>query len=67
VLVRLIAPSLMDVHNDLVFWLGVACWPAAAVVAFFAGTWIYRDIRRHLRSAGDIVQLPRRPRPKDRS
>lgn len=44
-LVRVIAPSLMDDHNDVAFWSGVLCWPLAAVVAVGAVVWIARDIR----------------------
>jgi hypothetical protein len=45
VLIRVIAPSLMDDHNDIAFWTGVLCWPAAVVVAVGALVWIIRDIR----------------------
>ncbi|MDR3509871.1 MAG: hypothetical protein P4L64_18445 [Caulobacteraceae bacterium] len=57
ILVRILAPTLMDYHNDILFWLGAACWPLAIIVAIFAGSWIYRDIRRHFRRTGQIVRF----------
>ena len=52
VLVRIAAPNLMDMHNDLAFWAGVACWPAALIVGLAAAAWIRRDYQSFRRLQG---------------
>ena len=56
-LVRFAAPVLMDIHNDLAFWAGVACWPLAIILALLAAAWIYRDYRTFRRLQGAPARL----------
>lgn len=56
-LVRIAAPNLMDMHSDLAFWVGVACWPAALILGLAAVAWIRRDFmneRRHQGAPGRL-------------
>ena len=59
VLLRLISPLLMTQHNDLTFWIGAACWPAALVVAVWAAVWISQDLAVIRRRIGDRKRLPK--------
>jgi hypothetical protein len=61
VLLRLAAPNLMNTHNDVLFWLGVLCWPAAGLLVLWAGAWIARDIAALRRRATILPPLKRRP------
>ena len=54
VLVRIVAPDLMDIKNDFAFWAGLACWPLALILGVVCALWIARDIRR----LGSGAQLP---------
>ncbi len=61
VLLRLISPNLMTAHNDILFWLGVLCWPAAVLVVLWSGVWIARDIRALRRRLTVLPPIRRRP------
>jgi uncharacterized protein involved in cysteine biosynthesis len=61
VLLRLAAPNLMNTHNDVLFWLGVLCWPAAGLLVLWAGAWITRDIAALRRHVTVLPPLKRRP------
>ncbi len=57
VLIRVASPTLMDIHSDLAFWAGVACWPIAVILAILAAAWIYRDFKTFRRLQGAPARL----------
>jgi predicted membrane protein len=57
VLTRFVSPTLMDIHSDLAFWAGVACWPVAVILAILAVAWIYRDFKIFRRLQGAPTRL----------
>ena len=61
VLLRLISPNLMTAHNDILYWLGVLCWPAAVLVVLWCGVWIARDLRALRRRLTVLPPIRRRP------
>ena len=67
VLLRLISPNLMTAHNDILFWLGVACWPAAVLLVLWSGVWIARDVRALRRRLTILPPIRRRSGGKGKS
>jgi hypothetical protein len=59
VLLRVVSPSLMTLHNNLSFWIGAACWPLALVLAIWAVVWISRDVGLIRGLLDDQKRLPR--------
>jgi uncharacterized integral membrane protein len=60
VLLRLASPNLMTAHNDILFWIGVACWPAAVLLVIWSGVWIARDVRALRRRLTVLPPIRRR-------
>ncbi len=60
VLLRLASPNLMTTHNDILFWLGVACWPAAVILVLWSGVWVARDVRALRRRLTVLPPIRRR-------
>lgn len=47
-LARIVAPLCMDLHNTALFWVGVACWPVAALILLWAIIFSLADWRAFL-------------------
>ena len=45
-LVRVIAPSLMDIHSTFAFIIGAMCFPAAILLLLWGALWLWLSYKR---------------------